>query len=62
MSKEQNANILLKGCLKAGLPVRLSERDGKFICIVEQKWITVEADTLEDAILDACSKVLTGEG
>jgi len=61
MSKDKNANIILQSCLKAGMPVRLSERDGKFICIVEQKWITAEADLLADAILEACSKAILGE-
>ena len=59
MSK--NTNILLKACMNAGMPVRLSLRDDKFICIVEKVWITVEADTIDAAITEACTKALLHE-
>ena len=59
MSK--NADIILQQCLKMGMPVRLSEKGGQFICIVEKVWVTVTADTLDDAIMQACTKALTNE-
>ena len=59
MSK--NADVILRQCLTMGMPVRLSERDGQFICIVEKAWITITADTLDDAIIEACTKALTNE-
>ena len=62
MTKSKNADIIATQCLKQGMPIRLSERDGKFICIVEKVWVTVEADTLNDAIIQACSQAITHEG
>jgi hypothetical protein len=59
MSK--NADIIMQQCLKQGMPLRLSERDGKFICIVEKVWVTVEADTLDEAVINACTKALINE-
>ena len=51
----EDTNILLRQCMKAGMPVRLSMKNDKFICIVEKVWITIEADTLEAAITEACT-------
>lgn len=54
----KEANALAKECLEAGMAIRLSERNGMFICIVERAWITVEAATLNAAIIDACTQAL----
>ena len=47
-------------CLRAGFPIRISFRDNKYICIVEQSWVTVEHAILNRAIIEAC--VITLEG
>ena len=45
-------------CVKAGYPLRLSYRDGKYICIAEKSWITVENEECNRAIIEACARTL----
>jgi hypothetical protein len=45
-------------CVRAGYPLRLSYRDGKYICIAEKSWITVENKECNRAIIEACARTL----
>ena len=57
---EHIAYITEKECLDRGFPVRLSKANGKYVCIVEKSWVTVENDSLVRAKIEACAKTLEG--
>lgn len=47
-------------CLMKGYPLRISQRDGKYIVIVERSWVTMEHEDLNRAIVEACATTLEG--